>query len=526
MRTHPSEVDRENAAGDSAEQAFFLSHIIAALARYRRGIAAALLGVAFVEFILALGFYLVAPSTKLARVPFRIEFNGADKGVYPNSSKFSTTDIVALSVLTKVFQQDQLQRYTTFNAFKNAIYVSESNETLDALAREYDAKLNDPRLSPVDRDRLEKEYSLKRESLSHSDYSINMQQSDASVRAIPRDIVEKSLKDIVQTWGEQVYNEKGVLEYRLPVVTTSILDPASLASNDPIARIDILRTKINNILANIDQMLNVPGAEVLRTKGPESISLSEIRINLETTLRVRVEPLFEFAARHGLITNRDDSLAYLRVQQDYVNRRVLEEQGHVQALRDAFAAYENNTAAQRPTTQTAATAPAAAPTVMPQLSEGFLDAIIRMVTESQDVKYRQKQSKEISDTVTNDLLPLQGESTYYQNLLADIQKERPVLSNGAAVEFDARYQTAVQDVRRSVEQTAQIYRLLSQNLNPGNVVYSLSGAIEYRTARALSAPKLVLYSVLLFLLAIPAVLGLALFHNRISEEQELEARLR
>src|SRR4051794_13513073 len=115
MRTHPSEIDREVRSETSPEESFFLSHVINALVSYRRAIVVSLAVIAFAELVLALAFYLLAPSTRVGRVPFRLEFAGSEKGIYPNSSKFSTTDVVASSVLTTVFRMNQLQRYTTFD---------------------------------------------------------------------------------------------------------------------------------------------------------------------------------------------------------------------------------------------------------------------------------------------------------------------------------------------------------------------------------------------------------------------------
>jgi hypothetical protein len=276
-------------------------------------------------------------------------------------------------------------------------------------------------------------------------------------------------------------------------------------------------------------MLKVPGAEVLRTRPPDRVSLSEIRINLEDTLRFRVEPLFEFIERRGIVSNREESFNYLRVQLDYTNRRVQEETGKVQALRDAFVAYQQQSqgTSEAASRATSSASPAgAAQTIMPQLNESFIDSIVRIVTESQDLQYRQKASREIAETVTTGLLPVQAEASYYQNLIASLQAMHPgspASTDGASL--DARYAGALQDVRRAVDQTDDLYRMLSQNLNPGNVVYSLSGPTEYRVVRGVSGSRLALYAMLLFLVAIPAVIAACLFHNRITEENALEARL-
>ena len=226
----------------------------------------------------------------------------------------------------------------------------------------------------------------------------------------------------------------------------------------------------------------------------------------------------------------EDSLNYLKVQLEYSERRVAEQQGHVRALHDAFSAYIQSASAgsaDRPTTESAS-AGRASQTVMPQFGEGFIDQIVRMATATQDIKYRQTASREIADAVTYQLLPAQSESTYYNQLVGEFKGFRsaaPANRTASEQSYHAAYASALEDLRRSVGQTDEIYRLLSQNLNPGNLVYNLTGPVEYRVERPVSGLKLVLYSVLLLLLAIPVVLAACLFHNRIREEERLDLRL-
>jgi hypothetical protein len=56
---------------------------------YRRAIGAAVVGVATLYLVGVLLVFLVAPAERLGSIQFRLLFEGAEKGEYPNSTLFS-----------------------------------------------------------------------------------------------------------------------------------------------------------------------------------------------------------------------------------------------------------------------------------------------------------------------------------------------------------------------------------------------------------------------------------------------------
>jgi len=86
---------------------------------YRRVIAAAVVGAVTLYLVGVLLVFLVAPAEHLGSVQFRLLFEGAEKGEYPNGTLFSTSEIVAGPVLTEVFRANDLQRFGKYEDFKD-----------------------------------------------------------------------------------------------------------------------------------------------------------------------------------------------------------------------------------------------------------------------------------------------------------------------------------------------------------------------------------------------------------------------
>jgi len=126
--------------------------------------------------------------------------------------------MVSTPVLSEVFKANDLQRYTAFAKFKDAVFVLQTNRDLELLSCEYTAKLSDSKLGPVDRARLEEEFRKKRESLGSAGFSLNIRRNE-----------------------------------------TLLTMPDAMLSEDYIISVDLLRTKIERILKSVVVMSEIPG---------------------------------------------------------------------------------------------------------------------------------------------------------------------------------------------------------------------------------------------------------------------------
>lgn len=527
--SHPPE-------GEAYEQSTIsLSRFFHTLQRYERVILLALAAIMLLYAIVALAAYVLAPAQAVTSLPFRLDFDGADQGRYPNNLKFSTNEIVAEPNLLRVYKQNDIERFLPFRDFKDAVFIQDSSKELERLNREFESRLSDPRLTAVDRERIEREYQLRRESLRHADYSLNLL-SSGRLKNIPAPLREKVLSDMLLVWAEVADREKGALKYRAPLLTTNVVGPDVLHSSDLIIGLDILRARIARILWNIDQLAKIPGADVVRV-GPQHISLYEIRVNLEDIRRFRVEPLIATIYDRGLIRDPKAAADYYDAQLRALQRELAEAKARVDTMQQSMMLYMGNrtttlatagpqSSQPRTNDQSNPANPATTPEIVPQLSDSFLDKVVRMVADTQDVKYRQDLLDDINRVTSEQLLPIEKEETYY----AEVGSSMPHLATMAPMnsaahadevrDVEARVQSAYHDVVEAVKQVSMLYESLSKNLNPPTELFTRTGPVTTATSHSVSLAKLFIIGVLVFLMSIPLVIVGCLIHARVREEDE------
>src|SRR6267378_1852405 len=71
-----------------------LSHFTHVLHRYRLVIFVSLATLALAYLIVAVALYLFAPAQRTTVQAFRLDFEGAGEGKYPNGTKFNIADII------------------------------------------------------------------------------------------------------------------------------------------------------------------------------------------------------------------------------------------------------------------------------------------------------------------------------------------------------------------------------------------------------------------------------------------------
>jgi hypothetical protein len=506
------------------ERPVLLSHVAATLRRYRVVIALAISAVVFAYLILATLILLLGKSQTIASLPFRLEFDGADRGRYPNGLKFSVADITANPVLIEVHQANDLIRFVEFEPFSRAIYVLEANRALEQLMAEYQFKLADAKLTPVDRERLEREYESKRASISKSDYAVQFL-INKHTRNVPKTLVRKILSDILDVWARRAAIEKKVLEYQVPVLSTNIFDRAGNPAGDYLIPLLLLRRRVDDVNENLKAISDIPGAELIRTT-KDKVSTEELRLRLDEVVRFRLEPLIARARAGGQLGANATALQVLRAQLAYDERVLGAARMREDALRNALMTYESqNPIRKRPerTTTTTGTTPATPQnpeTVMPQLSESFLDRIVDLTSRNTDREYRQKLTDEIK-RASLDVIPAEAAVRYDRELI-DAFESGTSRSDGTAAALDLAWKDLLEQMRSIVADMSEIHRLASSQLNSSTELFRPLGAVTFRVERSISPKRLALTGLLVLLISVPMVIAAILIHNKIREEEAVE----
>lgn len=517
---------QDYATHDRPEHPVSISHLIHTLKKYLPVIVFGMAAVTVGYVIIATAAYLLTPAQHVTSQAFRLDFKGADRGEYPNGTKFSTTEIVSPPILLKVFNQNRLGNYVSFPEFSRSMVVLESNRALEALTRDYQARLSDPKLVSIDRERIQREYEGKLAAISKGQYALHYMRKTRG-KDIPELVVRKVLNDVLTEWADFVANEQHVLEYRVAVLSPDVVAATEIDGSNPLINIDILRAKVQRVKHNVERIRTLPAADLVRTQ-KDALSLSDISIRLDEIVRFRLEPLANRSIAAGL-DDRGETLRFLESQLDYDQRQLEVQQGMTEANRKALALYLAGKSAPEASLvapgQTSGPATNGAPeTVMPQLSDSFLERLIQLTSNTSDSLYRQFLTDRYRDAALL-VVPLQEAVAYHQSLLTFVR-------NGASGDKITREMVDQQilatrgEVRELVTKMHEIYKALSRNLNPSTELISRTGVPTTRVVRSISVKQLAMYGILTAFLALPLLIFLTLLHNRVREEDEAEEIVR
>ncbi len=519
----PDPLHHESPPAEHLEPPVSVSHFFKVLGAYGPIIGLALAAVAIGYVIVALAVYIYAPSQRVTTMTFRLEFEGAERGEYPNGTKFSSAEIISMPVLLKAYNQNNLSRFTPFSKFARSVFVLESNTAQEALSRYFQSRLSDPRLTPADRERIQHEYELKLATLSKSEYGLNYLHTGNN-DPIPDVVVRKTMHDILREWAEFVSHEQHVLEYRVPVLSPDMVTATGIEESNPIIATEMLRAKILRVMANIDVLRALPAAELVRSK-QDGLSLNDIRIRLDDLVRFRLEPLVHGIAASQL-DDRATTIHFLETQVSYDERQLDAQIQATEAARKAMAMYTGQREQTDMPDSTAAVqrqAPAkpGTETLTPVVGDTFLDRLMQLTSSNVDFEYRQRLADRYRETAVA-IAPVQQAVEYDRSVLALVRNPGGAGGGMSRQVVNQEIGATRQEVRQLLLEIRKIYLALSANLNPSTELITTTGSPSTRVERIVGITRLALYGLLTLFIAFPLIIFGCLIHNRIREEDAAE----
>jgi len=502
------------------EDEISLRPLVRTLWQYRQIIATWTILLAAIFLVGSIFIYVFQPADRQASMEFRLIFDGANNGHYPNSLPFDRSEIIATPILTEVYESNELERYCTYGQFQNGLFILESNRELDLLGFEFQTKLGDSRLTPVDRANLEEEFRQRREALQVPQYVITFLRP-IGLTTIPDELMGKVLDDILSEWADQAVTRRGVLNYQTSLYTTTLLSQ-ELAVGDHIVRADILRGKINRFLINLIELETLPGISVVRV-GVNRISLPEIRANLEDLLHYFLNPLTAHLWSNGLSSDAN-------LLQSYVDNRLfdseadfLEAEQKIRSREQALGAYVStggvvNGMGNEGRVSADSSQQSAMPALITQFGDSFLDRLISMAGATEDVQYRQQLTNLVIES-KDEIGVLQRERAYYSRMNNILE---PILRSGRQVdlspelvrEADNRFLEILDGVVENVEQANAVYEEVSaQNLNPRTTLFTITGPFTVGTVFGVTPGTLAINSVIALVVCFMFLPLICLMHN-------------
>lgn len=482
---------------DDSSDEISLRPYLETLGRYRRVIGLAVLGSIVLCATVAMGAYLVLPKERIGMLQFRLLFSGADVNQYPNGTPFNATEIVSSPVMTAVYTANDLKRYVTLSELQESMFVLHSSRAMQQLDRAYTARLSDTKLTPVERARLEDEFTEKREALRDPEYTVSIRYSERLTQ-LPQALMEKVLSDTLVTWANQAATQKGATRPDVDVFTQDVFARAADADETFLVRTDVLRTGAQRMLRVLTALHEIPGARAVRTT--ENRTLADERATMEDILKFDIEPLMGLARVGGRDSeDRVVLMAYLSNQLVTYRLALRTATTRAQNLQTSLREYMAQRGGRVSPTEGGSPVEGAAPPAA-QLGDSFVDRLLEMSAAAQgpEAEYRRSLTDKFIQA-SDEAAAAEREIGYYEDLLKQLATPSPSTLSGRYGKelIEDRFNRVLHALKESLERTRNLYDVVStQTLNPATQLYTITQPFREQVTTVLPLRTLIVGFVL------------------------------
>jgi len=513
---------------DRADEEISLVPLWHLLGRYWRVIA--------IGIVLALAAYVggvlilrASSSIRVGSVGVRFFFQGVDEGRYPNGSPFSPQDLVATPVLEEVYGANEVERFTRFDRFARNFLLAPNNLALSTLEAEYSAKLHDPKLSVAERQSLEQEFRDRVGALRTSSYRLAYHGSDSNT--LPPALMEKVLLDVPLAWARYSAEKRHVLAYDVPLTTATTYQGAAGDHQSLLLAAENLRTTTQALGSATELVQNLPGANV--TRDARGATIRDLALELAAFDRVVVGPTYQHLLALAYRSAPAAVQAIFDVRRAAKGRSLDLARLEATSLEESFARYTRMrdgvvTATARGEDSMARGAEIGAATarggqtVVAQLSDGFLQQLMRTSEQSQDVRYRQRLNDEVIVSRLK-AVRAQEELQFDTDAFEHARMHGKEGSHESQAAAEAQARVAIAALGEFSGRIGEFYRTVSErNLSPESQLYRIDSPFALTTQSLVGTRPAALGAAGVAVIAFLAMLaGCALHQGRVRRRAHL-----
>jgi hypothetical protein len=421
-------------------------------------------------------WYFWQPTRWSAWMEIAPVFQGAEDSKYPNGLAFSSSDLIAPSVIEAVYQKNDIKAYCSLDAFRSGYVVEITSAVLQMLTADYTARIADTRIAQTERQRLQDEYEAKRQAASKQ-YRLTFVRSDAC-RTLPPTVAFKALTEVLETWATESVDRRGVLKVPTAMLTPAIVDYVTALEPPLLVRAELVRLAVVRLISNIMEVEEQPGAQLISLPRTGS-TLRQIRFRLSDIVQSMIDPLvagmapFPPDAEQWIQASLQRAVADLKAAEDKANayRSALREySGRAAPAADgqAFATPSQNSRDAQPLT--------------PQIDGTFVDRLIQMSSmSSENVIFRQDLTRELVraslEVSTRGIL-----AAHYRQLLSTNARPAGPTTSAATEQRLTAIAALVKDLTKEFE---ELYAEFSRvSLRAGSSLYRVESPIVSQQLRA------------------------------------------
>lgn len=429
--------------------------------------------------------YWAMPVERTATLGLQFLFDGADRRQYPNGTPFTLEELISTPVLREVHQRHVGER-APFEAFARGFFISQSSVELERVHQYYRVRLDDSRLSPVDRSRLEAEYPARLGVAAGQPVALLGFRQPSDFPELSGKELEAVLADTAVVWAQSARDLKGALRYDLEVVGPDAVRTGSAEAPEFLVGVDGLRVSLVRVAATLEEMLKAPGFAGAQLASPP-LTIDDLRTEVADLLELRVQPLVWQGVSAGYVRDGRSVASYYRSRHQQVGDQREAADVAVRAARQTLQDYV--TPGGVPSGVGAGQG--GGPAVIPQVNDAFLERLLQLSDASFDLQYRQR----LADRVVRHamrLARLQREEAYYDRVLALVgpMQKAPVRDDDAGFtrargQLKAAEASAV-TVARHVE---ALYEEVSRRSLDGQDLYRVVREFSVESRRSTSVVR-------------------------------------
>lgn len=432
----------------------------------------------------AVYLFWLQPTRSVSTLDFRPTFAGAEDDLYPNGLVFAASDIAAQPILDIIYETNNIQDYCPREVFRGGFFVEQWSSQAQFLELEYAALLSNQGLSAVDRGRLELEYEARYDALPLQFRLTYVHPLECAL--IPQVLVAKSLADVLSTWASESETKRGVLAIQVSVLSPSIMDVGEGLGSLHFLRADLLRTSLLRILVNVEEVLRLPGSDVVRVES-DAGGFAEIHAKLTDLVESIVAPLVITAGR----SMSTEAVAFITEHILTAERAQTAAEGQSAAYRDALREYSGvalSADADRASAQLANTSSSDMQTLQPQIDRTFIDRIVDMSEGS--TTFRQELTEEMVDRTVL-AVDSEARANYYRQLLSSMTGGRQ--GQIADADLEARLNQVADQGKQLISQFNELYLEFSQvSLRTASALYQTDSPVFTQILRTFTMRTYVL----------------------------------
>ncbi len=348
---------------------------------------------------------------------FDLTFEGLADGTFPDGSPFLISDIIGPTVLSMVHRENNLAAQDiSLDDFRRAINIQPYAPDYFMIRERYQRLLSDNRnLDVTELSQLQQQMRNELNAATSSSVQISLQLPNGTITSAQ---AQEILKDIPQAWALRAIEEKGVLKLNLPIYTARIFDEQRFENLDYLVGIELLLKNISLIQQNIAALKNVPNAtNVLDDQ--TGYSLEDLEKSISDVAQYDLRQLIDPVKELGLA--RDPEFVKLfynsRLQDLRLKKQLWQQRAEV--TRQVLSSYSGEV--ERTSGSSAITSNQT--TMSPQLGDAFLDRLLEVSRQGDNLAYRQELTKQVLE-YENNALDVENEIAEIQITLDALNKSR------------------------------------------------------------------------------------------------------